>query len=72
MNLPQALQQASSGRLIGRRCWPASQVVKLETGISIAETIQLHGEVIHPLREGCPSYRPTIEDLHADDWIALD
>lgn len=72
MRLEQALKEALAGKVIGRRSWPASKAVRLETSISVDASVQLYGEAVHPLLEGSPAYRPTPEDAGADDWIALD
>lgn len=72
MTLTEALQEAQKGRLIGRRTWPVSKAIRLETSISVDVSVQLYGEAIHPLQEGKPAYQPVPDDIAASDWLALD
>lgn len=72
MKLNDVLQQARPGQLFGRRAWPTSKVLCIDAGIRVDETIQWHGEAVHPLQPGRPPYRPTAEDQAANDWAIFE
>nr|WP_294864356.1 hypothetical protein [uncultured Pseudogulbenkiania sp.] len=72
MQLEQALQEAMKGKLFGRLCWSTSKVLCLDVGVRVDDTIQLHGEVVHPLQDGRPPYRLTPEDRAATDWSTFE
>lgn len=72
MELNDVLQQVRPGQLFGRLSWPTSKVLCIDSGIRVDDTIQLHGEAVHPLQDGRPPYRPTLEDRAATDWATFD
>lgn len=67
MRLQEALGHARVGSAIGRRHWPATDVVKLRADVHDNE---FRLGLVRPLADG-EGYTPSLGDIAADDWIVI-